>query len=202
MARTDSLAVPTSAAEMAVNVVLASDSLSSTDGGNEPTESLASDIPVKGVAGLPEPPEDDSAQPDSTNVPNRPIGMAGARDVALVRVEDMPIVLSNDAVPAESLQADEEEEEGEASERWTGWTLVLSEVRDLETAQEVRDNLMIQLGQFGKPEIWTGTWRRGPGVVVAMGRLDSAEAARDLANSLGASLPQGAWILHIIGSMN
>ncbi|MFT4606125.1 MAG: hypothetical protein ACI9W4_002872, partial [Rhodothermales bacterium] len=142
----------------------------------------------------------DSPPADSAKVRNAVIGMQGARDVAQVSAADMQVVRSPDAMPGEAQVA--EEEEGESAERWTGYALVVSEVNDMETAREVRDNLAVQVGQFGKPEIWTGTWRRATGVVVAIGRLESEEAARDLANRMGAALPQGAWILHIIESSN
>ncbi len=194
----DSLAMAESLAAMAPDsfATAGADSLAIAG-----ADSTGSGVPVKGVPRLSETVVDNPAQPDSVSVPNRPIGMPGARDVEMVSVADMPIVRSADAMPAENLQMAEEEEERPAT-RWSGWTIVLSEVRDLETAREVRDNLVIQLGQFGKPEIWVGTWRRSSGIVVAIGRLDSDVAARDLARRLGARLPQDAWILHIIGPQN
>lgn len=188
VARTDSTAgleaaLPDSAAVQMVSVEVP-----------EPTP--VGEQPVKGVGT----PVEEVAGADTSSVVQVPVGMAGARDAGLVSADELALVVSPDLTPLEQ-QSEEEEEDG-AIERWTGWTLVLARPPNLAVAPEVRDNLAIQFGQFGTPEIWSGSWDEEIGVLVAMGRFDSEAAARALARQIGPRLPTDAWILHIIPAEN
>ena len=145
----------------------------------------------------------ESAGADSTLVPadtlvtlerNVPVGMAGARDAVQNVSAEMREAESSRMEPLEL---------GEEEEAWTGWVIVLSELRDLAPAPGVRDNLATVFAGQGRPEIWLGTWpsvdgEDTTGVLVTLGRFATRPEAIRFAAGLGANLPLDAWLLHVL----
>ncbi|MBO6576488.1 MAG: tetratricopeptide repeat protein [Rhodothermales bacterium] len=179
-ARLDSLAalLPDSSLVAAVP-----DSLAAPAPAEVPADSLkaATDLEV----------EVEEAAADTVLVRQVPVGMAGARDAVQGMSTEMRIVETDALQP---LEPTEEEEET----AWSGWTVALSELRDLAAAPEVRDNLRPILQGQAEPEIWTGAWQDQVGILVTAGRFETRQEAVRFAASLGTNLPLDAFLLHIL----
>ncbi|MFT5143444.1 MAG: tetratricopeptide (TPR) repeat protein [Rhodothermales bacterium] len=178
------------------------DSLSAGALESTPVDSLSTEAPSEGAIDVPSKGRDpvqfvpDVAPSDSAAAVVRrgqPIGMAGARDAVNKVAEVLEEVESSSME-----QPGTSEEEEDETEAWTGWTLVLSELPDMSSADVVQSNLAQMFFEYDAPEIWTGSWKDRDGVLVTLGRFETRAEALQFAGNMGSDLPSDAWLLHIL----